>query len=136
MPGKKIISGTMLLTIAAAVIGERKAGRSLPRPRALAAILAMYGILGLVAELGREAERIAGAIAVTLLIATVFLGAAGKTIVDFLNTATGWIGGTGAAGQPSAVSAAASAAASNVAGAAGRLFTEANPATALRPARP
>src|SRR5207253_693049 len=111
----------------------RRAGRSLPRPKAITAILAMYGILGLVAEMGREAERIAGAIAVVLLVATVFVGAAGKAIIDTLNSFTGWFSGSGSTGAASQVGAAASAAASAAGAAAGHIFKQADASAALRP---
>lgn len=83
---QKMLGGTFLAAVAIATIGQTKGG--LPSPRRYAAIVLLWFIFGLVAELGRQPARFVGALAALVTLA-MGMGTAGKR-------ALGWLGSTAA----------------------------------------
>lgn len=81
---QKMLGGTFLAAIATATIGQTRGG--LPSPRRYAAIVLLWFVFGLVAELGRQPARFVGALAALVTLAMA-MGTAGKR-------ALGWLGAT------------------------------------------
>jgi len=80
--------------IALVTLGYGSAGARLPRPRRYAGVLLTFGILGLVADMGRAAARLAGAIGGTLLLALLLNQVVSGRLIQFLGPAgiAGWFG--------------------------------------------
>jgi hypothetical protein len=80
--------------IALVTLGYGSAGARLPRPRRYAGVLLTYGILGLVADMGKAAARLAGAAGGTLLLALLLNQVVSGRLIQFLGPAgiAGWFG--------------------------------------------
>lgn len=136
---EKMIAAELFVCLAATTVAEVKSGKGFPRPRPLAAFFVMFSALGLVTAFSPGAGRVAAAVGGVITLGAVISGAVGKTILDLLNSASGWIGGgassigSAASGAESSAAEAAAAAAAKVA--AGFSFAPANTG-GLRPARP
>lgn len=73
-------------------LGYGDEGARLPRPKRYAGVLLTFGILGLVADMGRAASRFAGAAGATVTLALLLNQIVSKRLIRFLGTVAGWFG--------------------------------------------
>ena len=73
-------------------LGFNKAGAKMPAPRRFAGVLLSFFVFGLVAEMGRSAERIATAMAGTLTIALLMNKAISGNLFSALGQLAGYFG--------------------------------------------
>lgn len=109
MNPRRLILATEAGALTLAIYGDLSSrdGAKLPAPRAVIAILFLYGVLGWVAEFGRTAGRVAaasgGVLFLTMLVGTgaAASGQAGSALIQLLRTFTSKITGGPAAASSS-----------------------------------
>jgi len=79
---QKLLGATFLLAVSLATIGETKGG--LPPPRRYAAVVLLWFLFGLAAELGGQVARFTGALA-TLVVLAMGMGTAGRRALAWLS---------------------------------------------------
>lgn len=95
LSAKKAIGALELLALLGAILHEVRNGHAMPRPAMFGAVFLFYGLLGVAAEIGGQAARIAFAIAGVTTLGALVTGAAGKDILSTLKTFTRYIGAAG-----------------------------------------
>lgn len=98
MNAERLIGAEASVALAGVIAGDliSQTDRTLPAPRRILAIFGFYGLLSLMAALGSGPARLASAMGAVTALASIVLGATGRTIVDVITRATGLLTRAGA----------------------------------------
>lgn len=104
MRADKVLAAEEVVVVASIATGDLLAqgsNRTLPNPRRIVAAFILYGILSLLASLGRGPARFAAASGAVIMLAALVLGPGGAAVVQLLQRAGG-LAQTPAGSQPQA----------------------------------